>query len=385
MKVKNNEEQKNISMNFPLDKRHIAAYSLFCLVILLWSWGCDKKTSTDKNSKVSVDSTFTNPLLPNGADPSAIYHEDNYYYIKSKARRIILRKTPDITDLVNAEKDTIWIPPKGTRYSKQLWTPEIYNINDNWYIYVVASNGQNRNHRMYVLENTSPDPFEGSFELKARLKTTPGDHWAIDGSVFEHQGTLYFIWSGWDVERKGAQAQNIYIAGMFNPWTINSDRKLISAPRLEWERNWKHEDTWILRRPIDVNEGPYVLKHGEKIHVVYSASGCWTPDYALGRLTANVNSDLLNPASWQKAKEPIFQQSPENGVYGTGHNSFFKSPDGTEDWILYHANDTPDGGCGGNRSPRAQKISWTDDDIPVIGEPVSTSEKLVKPSGTALK
>ena len=180
-------------MKLPFYKHHIAAYSLFCVVILLSSWGCAKKSSTDKNSKVSVDSTFTNPLLPNGADPSAIYHEGSYYYIKSKARRIILRKTPDITDLVNAEKDTIWIPPKGTRYSKQLWAPEIHNINDNWYVYVAASDGQNRNHRMYVLENTSPDPFEGTFELKARLKTTPGDHWAIDGSVFKHQGKFHLV------------------------------------------------------------------------------------------------------------------------------------------------------------------------------------------------
>ena len=89
----------------------------------------------------------------------------------------------------------------------------------------------------------------------------------------------------------------------------------------------------------------------------------------------------MDKTSWIKSKDPIFQQSPENGVYGTGHNSFFKSPDGTEDWILYHANDNPEDGCSDKRSPRVQKISWASNDMPIIGVPISTSEHLIKPSG----
>jgi len=39
-------------------------------------------------------------------------------------------------------------------------------------------------------------------------------------------------------------------------------------------------------------------------------------------LTADVNADLLNPNSWKKSAEPVFKQSPENGVFAPGHNSF---------------------------------------------------------------
>ena len=78
---------------------------------------------------------------------------------------------------------------------------------------------------------------------------------------------------------------------------------------------------------IYVNEGPQPLKDpdGKYIHVAYSASGCWTPYYALGLLTADAHADLLDPASWHKADAPVFRQNPDNGVYGTGHNSFFLS------------------------------------------------------------
>jgi GH43 family beta-xylosidase len=99
-------------------------------------------------------------------------------------------------------------------------------------------------------------------------------------------------------------------------------------------------------------------------------------------LTTHIDSDPMDPDAWFKSPEPVFQQSPENGVYGTGHNCFFKSPDGSEDWILYHANDDPNNGCGNKRSPRAQRIQWREDDMPSFGAPLPTSQLIVKPSGT---
>ncbi len=359
--------------------------ALLCIATIVGLTSCNQNTSSEKGSQVAADSTFTNPLLTSGADPWAIYHEGNYYYIKSDASKITLMRTPDITDLEHAEKKMVWNPPAGTDHSKNVWAPEVHHINGNWYIYVAADNGDNRNHRMFVLENTSRDPFTGSFEVKGRIKTDDKDNWAIDGSIFEHRDTLYFIWSGWQEPKTKEETQRIYIATMSNPWTINSDRVALSKPELKWERNWDYPDAWTPESPVYVNEGPQILKHGSKLHLIYSASGCWTPYYALGMLTTDENSHLLDPKAWTKSPEPVFQQSPENGVYGTGHNSFFKSPDGTEDWILYHANDNPADGCSDKRSPRVQKISWTENDMPVFGVPVATSKQLKKPSGTPMK
>jgi len=372
-----------------VDKRTLKSSTFILALAFIGFMACKenhspeaKKTATHNEAAQNTDKTFTNPLLPSGPDPWAIYHEGNYYYIKSGNGGIILMRTPDITDLQNAEKKVIWKAPETGDHSREIWAPEIHNINDNWYIYVAADDGDNRNHRMFVLENTSQDPFKGEFKVKSKIKTDPGDNWAIDGSVFEHKGNLYFIWSGWDSDTRSQETQNIYIAHMSNPWTLDSDRILISTPEYEWERAWKYEGVWTPDHPVYVNEGPQFLEHGTKMHIVYSASGCWTPYYALGMLTADKNADPMDSRSWAKSKEPIFRQSQENGVYGTGHNSFFKSPDGSEDWILYHANDTPIDGCGNKRSPRAQKISWSEDDMPILGVPVSTSMALKKPSGT---
>lgn len=118
-----------------------------------------------------------------------------------------------------------------------------------------------------------------------------------------------------------------------------------------------------------MNEGPEILRHGDKLFLIYSASGCWTNSYELGMAAASASSDLLNASSWRKAALPVFWESPAAHAYGTGHNGFFKSPDGKEDWIVYHANPESNQGCGGKRSPRAQPFTWNADGTPDLGRP----------------
>lgn len=326
--------------------------------------------------------TYTNPLLNGGADPWALWHKDTYYYMHTTGKRLTLWRTRDITDLKNAEKKIVWEPddPKAI-YSQHVWAPEIHHINRKWYIYFAADDGNTDNHQLFVLENPSANPFEGRFVLKGRISTDPDNNWAIDGSLFEHRGELYMVWSGWQTRRKDTETQCIYIARMENPWTLGSERVLISKPEYEWERRHLNPDGTRRNYVIYVNEGPQPLKSpgGNYIHVAYSASGTWTPYYCLGLLTAPADADLLDPASWSKSPEPVFGQSPENGVFSVGHNSFFKSPDGKEDYILYHARSSETSEI---RSPRAQKFTWDKNDYPVFGTPLPTSATLPKPSGT---
>lgn len=326
----------------------------------------------------AAQQTFTNPLLPAGADPWCMYKDGYYYYTHTTGRNITLWKTKSIADLKSAEKKVVFTPPAKGPYSKELWAPEIHFLQNKWYIYFAADSGKNIDHRMWVLENSAADPLQGEWTVKGKL-TTPDDKWSIDGSVFEHNRQLYMIWSGWEGDVNGQQ--NIYMAKMKNPWTVESKRVKISSPEYAWERNGK------ISNPDDppnvyVNEGPQVLVNGNKLFLIYSASGCWTDTYALGMLSAKSNSDLMDPKSWKKSSEPVFKQSIENSVYAPGHNSFFQSPDGKENYILYHANAKPGQGCGGYRSPRAQKFTWNKDGTPNFGVPVKEGELLLIPSGS---
>ncbi len=339
--------------------RHLFFYGLLLLSVSL---------------SAQTERTFANPLLPAGADPWTIYKDGFYYYTHTFGNRIVLWKTKSIADLKTAQQKTVFTPPPGTLYSKQVWAPELHHINNKWYLYFAADSGRNEDHRIWVLENSAKDPLQGEWVMKGKV-ADPSDKWAIDASVFRHRGQWYMVWSGWEGDTNGQQ--DIYIARLKNPWTIDGKRVRISSPTHVWERHGTLNDPSNPRH-VAVNEGPQFLTHGNKVHLVFSASGCWTDNYALGVMSADANSNLLDSLSWTKHPEPVFQTSAENGVYAPGHNSFFTSPDGKEDWILYHANGAPGQGCGRNRSPRAQRFTWRNG-LPFFGEPIKPGEMLAVP------
>ena len=327
---------------------------------------------------IYAQQTFTNPLLPSGADPWCTFKDGNYYYTNTTAHNITLWKTANMATLSTSEKKIVWTPPATGPFSKQIWAPEIHFLQGKWYIYFSADNGNNIGHRLYVLENSAKDPMEGTWTLKGKITTPGGDKWAIDATVFENKGKMYLLWSGWKGDENGEQ--DIFIAKMENPWTTEGPRTLISAPALDWEKNGDLNNPNDVSH-VNVNEGPEILKHGDKLFLIYSANGCWTDYYSLGMLSTTADADLLKASSWTKTNHPVFKQSYKNKVFGTGHNAFFKSPDGKENYLLYHANSKPGQGCGGHRSPRAQKFTWNEDGSPDFGEPVAEGIELPVPSG----
>jgi GH43 family beta-xylosidase len=320
--------------------------------------------------------TFTNPLLDYGPDPYSTYHNGYYYYTHTMQNRLVLWKTKNLADLKNAESKTIWTAPKDTEYSAEIWAPEFHFIDGKWYVYFAADNGVNDTHRMYVLENDSENPFEDKWIFKGKIAATT-DKWAIDGNVFRFKKQLYMIWSGWEGDTNGQQ--NIYIAKMKTPTEIDGERVKISSPVNPWELHGTLNDD-VNPPQVNVNEGPQFLTNKNKVFIVFSASACWTDYYSLGLLTFTGKDNLLDASAWVKADKPILEQSVKNKVYAPGHNSFFKSPNGKEDWILYHANSNPGEGCGEKRSPRMQQIKWDKKGLPVIGTPAAQGVPLRIPS-----
>jgi len=322
------------------------------------------------NLSAAVDTdglTFRNPIVKYGADPWVIRWDSKYYYCHSipgggSIEGVWVSVATNLEDIGKGVSRCVWTPDPGTSYSHEIWAPELHFLNGKWYIYVAADNGDNNNHRMYVLEGTSLDPLQ-PFVFKGKI-AAPADRWAIDGTVLEMPGgKLYFIWSGW----AGTEnvAQNLYIAPMSNPWTINGPRVCISRPEYRWERNG-----------LPINEGPETLWHGNRVFIIYSASGFWTDHYCLGELAWN-GGNVLDPKSWVKKSKPVFAGTAR--VSSPGHCSFVPSPDGKEDWIVYHAHVSK--GSGDSRDVRIQRFSWNPDGSPDFGIPVSPGVPLRRPSG----
>jgi GH43 family beta-xylosidase len=168
------------------------------------------------------------------------------------------------------------------------------------------------------------------------------------------------VWAQKDPQVEGNS--NLYISAMSNPWTLQGEQVCLSTPEYDWER------VGYL-----VNEGPAVVKRNGRIFLAYSASAT-DHHYCIGLLTASEASDLLQPSSWSKSAEPVFQSCEEAGQYGPGHNCFTVSPDGRTDVLVYHARSykeiAGDPLRDPNRHTRAQPLTWKADGTPHFGEPV---------------
>ena len=180
---------------------------------------------------------------------------------------------------------------------------------------------------------------------------------------------LYFAWSGWDNDLGGAQY--LYISQLTNPYTVAAGPRVrISSPDFSWEK-----------QGFGVNEGPEFLVNADKVFLVYSASFCGTDLYNLGQLTATSTANLLNPLSWTKSANPVFGPNAGNGTYGVGHNGFFTSATGNENWIIYHANAAAGQGCGDFRSIRMQPFTYRTDDTSDFGTPLPVTTLIKRPAG----
>jgi GH43 family beta-xylosidase len=305
--------------------------------------------------------TFTNPI-GNGADPWVLKHEGQYLMCQSGGGGIRVAKAAKLEDIARSPRKDVWKAPATGAWSKELWAPELHRLDGKWYVYVAADDGDNANHRMYVLEGDSQDP-QGTYTFKGKIAAKT-DRWAIDGSVLTLEGKNYFVWSGW----AGAEnvKQDIYIAAMSNPWTISGERVRISTPDRDWEKRGGSPA---------INEGPQPLTRGGETFIIYSASGSWSDFYCLGRLQL-MGKDPLDSASWSKHPQPVF--SPTDEVFGPGHCSFTKSPDGNEDWIVYHA--AVEAGAGWTRNIRIQRFAWDGKGIPFFGSPIPEGTAQVVPS-----
>ncbi len=317
--------------------------------------------------------TFVNPVYE-GADPFLTRHTDGYYYFVQTEGDVgvAVWKSDKLTD--KGIKRVVWMAPDTGWNRAEVWAPEIHFLNGKWYIYYAASTGENKYHRMGVLESVTDDA-QGEYIDRGMLYTgddiqgRTNNRWAIDGTPLQMGGKLYFIWSGWEDED---DEQWNYIAEMENPWTIKTNRvRLAHNADYLWER--------VSESPAErgLNEGAQILRRDGWVHLIYSASGSWQPTYKLGMLSIREGQDPMVPSNWIKHPEPVFRGNAQ--VHGVGHAYFTKSPDGTENWIVYHSK--VDTVPGWQRNVRLQPFRWSPDGKPVFGEAIPAGVPLPLPSG----
>ncbi|MFJ2197926.1 glycoside hydrolase family 43 protein [Streptomyces violaceusniger] len=356
-------------MNPRTTRRHAAL--LTALLAILWGLLAAPPAATAAPSAVkgtpptatatphtAAAGTFRNPLNT-GPDPYMTVWNGNYYLTTTQGDSIRMWRSSSLGTLLEADPITVWTDPDPSR-NQHIWAPEFYRFGDRWYLYYTADDGVDDHHRLYVLESDRDDP-AGPYHFKSRL--TPPNHasdFAIDPGILQHNGRLYLAYSGINQY----QHNGINIAPMSNPYTVSGNAVALNAAG----------------GCPEVREGAEFLYRNGRTWMTYSTCDTGKPDYQVWMMSLPSGADPLVPGNWTQHTGARFSRADDHGVYGPGHHAFFRSPDGTEDWIVYHAK-TTSVNTYTDRTTRAQKITWNADGSPDLGRPLATGATQDLPSG----
>ena len=189
-----------------------------------------------------------------------------------------------------------------------------------------------------------------------------GEGISLDMTYFEDGGRSYVMWSNRIIrEKHGKQViwpAEIQIATVSpeTPWILTSEPVCVSVPDYGWDRY-----------ETEVDEGPYLLRRGDRLFITISCSSTGFSDlYNVGLLTAGAGTDLLNPASWEKWPYPLLTSESVLGEYGPGHNNFVTDHETGDTIMVYHAVSHGDREGDWLRQPAVRRVHFGASGLPYL-------------------
>ncbi|MCR5735750.1 MAG: family 43 glycosylhydrolase, partial [Lachnospiraceae bacterium] len=249
---------------------------------------------------------------------------------------IYVREADDIDGLFTDGVTEHLILPfdPGRGFEQTFWAPEFHVIGGELYI-LFAVSGHTWGPQCHMMRKKKGQSIisADSWDDPVRVCKKDGSPLAdkaitLDMTYIKAENTSYVIWSY--RENIGTALDSgsmLYIATIDEkePWKLSSDPVLLTRPLYGWEN---------VSGTIN-NEGPHGFVKDGRVYVTYSGGSANGYTYALGLLTADESSDLLNLSSWEKSIFPVLTFYSVRNEYGPGHNSFYTDDEG-DLMIAYH-------------------------------------------------
>ena len=240
------------------------------------------------------------------ADPFILEDEGIYYmYGTSHPDGILVMTSADLKNWSYSEKKPLALHKSSSFGNSGFWAPEVYRVGNKYLMYYTAE------CHICVAESDSPS---GPFVQKKQEPMAAG----IDNSLFfDSDGTPYIFWVKWDKQ----YGNEIWSAKLEDDLMhiVPGTEHLCLRKSQEWEN-----------RKLDVNEGPFVIKHKDTYYLTYSANCFSSQDYGVGYA---VSKSIDGP--WEKYGGNPILRSPGD-LRGTGHHAIFKDAEGNLK-IVFHS------------------------------------------------
>lgn len=322
-------------------------------------------SSLQEKAQAQQTANFRAPLVYGyQADPMMTYWNGYYYlYVDDQLGYDRMRKSASLAGIGSAASEVIYVGSGGVKPGVNC--VYLFHWNSRWYQY--CGNGQGGT---LVLESSADDPVS-TYSLAGQLDAPPGFTGYAEWPILVGSQIYMLITTNGD----GTSHNSIYAAKFSDPVTRTGSWSLIAVPNAG-SGSWECGDG----RCID--EGGSAVVHGNNVYLLFSAGGYESPDYCVGMLTASTSADLTVQSSWTKSSGCVIARNDSAGVYGPGSALWFKSPDGTQDWIAYHVKtSTGNHKNGDDRKLEAMQVTWDGNGNPVFSSPYAVDTYHALPSG----
>lgn len=217
------------------------------------------------------------------------------------------------------------------------WAPEVVFHNGRFVMHYTAKSRELDSLRLGVAVADSPlGPFR---DVHGRPMFDLG-YATIDGSVLRCEEGNFFYYSRDCSENivDGIKTSQTYCVQMNDDLTeVVGEHRLMTTPTEEFERKSLKNP-----KPHLWNEGPTVIRVGDRYVMNYSANYYATNDYAICMAVAD---HPMGP--WKKARNnPVL--SCRSDLFGAGHNAFFTGTDGAL-YTSFHIQTNPQAPSGDRR------------------------------------
>ncbi|MDQ8202243.1 arabinan endo-1,5-alpha-L-arabinosidase [Pelagicoccus sp. SDUM812003] len=310
--------------------------------------------------------------------------EGDTYYLFCTGMGVGVWSSPDLKQWVRLDpvfsEPPAWAKEAVPTFRGHIWAPDIYHHDGTYYLYYSISAFGKNTSAIGVASNKTLDPESPDFEWVDHgkvIQSYPGlTNWnAIDPNIVEAKdGTPYMsfgsFWGGLKIVELAPDLISLVEKEPEVLPTIASRKTDPDAPNPPAPGN----------NPVDAGgnaiEAPFIFRHGDYYYQFASIDYCCRGAESTYKMIVGRSKTVLGPYLDREGKRldqgggTILLEGDENW-YGVGHNSAYTF-DGT-DYLVYHAYDASHERAIAKL--RINKIAWTDDGWPTVGELVTPEEE----------
>ena len=361
--------------------------SLICLLVV----SCKNKRE-ESNQTVSESH---NPIKVEFGDPFILDNNDGTYYMYGTGGGakdgFSTYSSKNLIDW-KYEKQVYFGNTESSWNSANFWAPEVYKINDKYYLFFSADWKVNptkelENFKIGVAVADKPTgPFK---DLTDKPLFDPG-YPIIDANVFKDADDQFYLYysracykhpvkseiADW-AKKEGLyeEVEESWVYGVkLQPdfkGVIGEPVLVLSPPSSMNDKNAEWESRSVTSKEVNRRwtEGSFTFKHKDTYYIMYSANHFGGENYAVGYATSKSPLGPFTKAS----NNPVLEKTTSKGgdVTGTGHNMvlFLKNPD--KMLCVYHGRTNK---SGENRVVFIDEMEILEDGKLIVNGP-TTAEK----------